>query len=143
MSAFQNSVSGFGLGAGSPAAEPQVLLYHFPMDDRTRMLRRFLRKSGIAVRMVEAPEFLHPLGYLFGIPGFTPCPQFNMGGNFQEEMMVIGNLSGAQTDALLDFFHSNKLAPVQLKAVLTPITSHWSSLKLYEELSREHRAMKK
>lgn len=130
-----------GQGGGSGAAEPQVLLYNFRQDERTRLLRRYLRKNGISVRMVETAEFLHPLGYLFGLPGFTPCPQFNMGGNFHEEMMVMGNLSGAQTDGLLDFFRSSGLEPVDLKAVLTPVTAHWSSLKLHDELSKEHKAM--
>ena len=47
-----------------------------------------------------------------------------------------------QTD-FLGFFHRNGLAPVDLKAVLTPVTQHWSSLKLHGELSKEHTLMHK
>ena len=83
------------------------------------------------------------LGYLFGLPGFSPSPQFNLGGNFADEMLVMHNFSQEQQTDFLGFFHRNGLAPVDLKAVLTPVTQHWSSLKLHGELSKEHTLMHK
>ena len=68
--------------------QPAVLLYNFNDPDRLRIIRRYLNRQKVKVRIVTTPEFLHPLGYLFELPGFQPCAQFNLGKNFSEEMMV-------------------------------------------------------
>lgn len=123
--------------------QPQVLLYNFSSDDRCLAIRRYLNRDGILIREVQTAEFLHPLGYLFRIPGFKPDPRFNLGGNFREEMLVLKDFSEAQLNAFLQFFRENQIAPVALKAVLTPVTQHWNSLELYTELQKEHEAMKR
>ncbi|MDO4306153.1 MAG: DUF3783 domain-containing protein [Eubacteriales bacterium] len=123
--------------------QPQVLLYNFSPDDRTRAIRRYLNRDGILIHEVQAAEFLHPLGYLFRLPGFEPDPRFNLGGNFHEEMLVLKDFSNTQLDAFLRFFRENQLSPVDLKAVLTPVTQHWNSLELYTELKKEHETMKR
>lgn len=69
--------------------QPAVLLYNFNNPDRLRIIRRYLNRQKVKVRIVTTPEFLHPLGYLFELPGFQPCAQFNLGKNFSEEMMVL------------------------------------------------------
>ena len=72
-----------------------------------------------------------------------PCAQFNLGKNFSEEMMVLNNFSSEQMDSFLAFFHENQIPSVALKAMLTPVTQHWSSLQLHDELSKEHKLMHK
>ena len=121
----------------------QILCYHLPCDERTRKLRRYLNKAHIQIRMVEPAEFLHPLGFLFDIPGFGPCSQFNLGQNFPEEMLVMKDFSNEQLDAFLTFFQKEKLAPMTLKALLTPVNQHWNSLQLYEELKKENSSFKR
>ena len=111
-------------------------------DDRTKKLRQYLSAAGITFRSVTAAEFLHPLGFLFDIPGFSPNPQFNLGGNFPEEMMVLKDFSSEELDKLLAFFRENRLPSVSLKAILTPVNQYWDSLALYRELVREREAMK-
>ena len=123
-------------------ADAQILLYNFNDQERLRMVRRYLNREKISVRVVQAPEFLESLGYLFDIPGFAKNSAFNLGKNFQEEMMVMNHFSEKQMDNFLAFFREHNLPPVRLKAVLTPVTQHWDSLKLYEELSKEHAAMR-
>ena len=83
--------------------QPTVLLYNFNDPDRLRIIRRYLNRQKVKVRIVTTPEFLHPLGYLFELPGFQPCAQFNLGKNFSEEMMVLNNFSSEQMDAFLAF----------------------------------------
>lgn len=107
-----------------PAPKPQILLYHFSQDERTRQIRRYLRRAGVDVREVPASDLFHPLGYLFEIPGFSPCSRFPMGENFSEEMLVMKDFSNSQMDAFLQFFRDNQLKNVDLKAVLTPVTVH-------------------
>ena len=123
--------------------DAMILMYNFKEDERTRQILRYLNIAGISCKTVPVTDYLHPLGYLFGLPGFSPSPQFNLGGNFADEMLVMHNFSQEQQTAFLGFFHRNGLAPVDLKAVLTPVTQHWSSLKLHGELSKEHTLMHK
>ena len=123
-------------------ADAQILLYNFNDQERLRMVRRYLNREKISVRVVQAPEFLESLGYLFDIQRIEKNSAFNLGKNFQEEMMVMNHFSEKQMDNFLAFFRENNLPPVRLKAVLTPVTQHWDSLKLYEELSKEHAAMR-
>ena len=52
--------------------QPTVLLYNFNDPDRLRIIRRYLNRQKVNVRIVTPPEFLHPLGYLFELPGFQP-----------------------------------------------------------------------
>ena len=122
---------------------PRILLYNFQKDERTRLIRRYLTRDGIDIREVQPGEFLHPLGYLFEIPGFESCPHFNMGESFSDEMMVMKDFSHPQLNAFLQFFRDNQLETVPLKAMLTPVTAHWNSLQLHSELETEHQAMKK
>lgn len=124
-------------------AKPQILLYNLKDDDRTRQIRRYLNKAGVSVRMIQAPDFLQPLGYLFKIPGFDRNPQFNLGGNFQEEMLVIKDFTSEQLDEFLRFFKTNGIDSVKLKAILTPINQYWNSLQLHSELMQEYEAMKR
>ncbi len=123
--------------------QPRILLYNLSFDDRGRSIRRYLIRDGVEIREMQVSEFLHPLGYLFRLPGFGPDPRFNLGGNFHEEMMVLHGFSDDRLNRFLQFFRSGQIAPVALKAVLTPITQHWNSLTLYQELTKEHHAMKK
>ena len=124
-------------------SQTQILLYNFKDEDRLRQIRRYLNRHRISVRMVQQPEYLESLGLLFEIPGFSKNPVFNLGKNFQEEMMVLKDFSSAQMDGFLAFFRENQIPPVALKAMLTPVTQHWSSVQLHDELSREHTLMHK
>lgn len=129
------------LSSGSHQPAPCILLYNFASDQRTRLILQYLQRENITARMVQTAEFLHPLGYLFEIPGFAPFPQFNLSGNFQDEMMVMKDLSREKLQAFLQFFRDNALPPVALKSVLTPVTVHWNSLELHKELSEEHKSL--
>ena len=123
--------------------QPAVLLYNFNDPDRLRIIRRYLNRQKVNVRIVTPPEFLHPLCYLFELPGFQPSTQFNLGKNFSEEMMVLNNFSSEQMDAFLAFFREEAIPSVSLKAMLTPVTQHWSSIQLHDELTKEHTMMHK
>ena len=80
--------------------QPETLLYNFNDPERLRQIRRYLNRQKVKTRIVTAPEFLHPLGYLFEIPGFHPSSQFNLGSNFSDEMIVLKDFSSAQMDEM-------------------------------------------
>ena len=116
--------------------QPAALLYNFNDPERLRQIRRYLNRQKVKTRIITAPEFLHPLGYLFEIPGFHPSSQFNLGINFNDEMIVLKDFSSAQMDGFLAFFREKQLTPVALKAMLTPV-------QLHDELLKEHSLMHK
>ena len=97
--------------------QPEALLYNFNNPERLRQIRRYLNRQKVKTRIVTAPEFLHPLGYLFEIPGFHPSSQFNLGSNFSDEMIVLKDFSSAQMDGFLAFFRENQIPPIALKAM--------------------------
>lgn len=119
----------------------EILLYNFVENERYRQIRRYLNKSHIELHIVRAPEFSKPLGALFQLPCFPDQSVFLPGENFREEMIVMKDFSPQELDDFLAFFHKNSLAPVELKAVLTPVTIHWNSVQLYKELKKEQKAM--
>lgn len=119
----------------------EILLYNFVENERYRQIRRYLNKSHIELHIVRAPEFSKPLGALFQLPGFPDQSVFLPGENFREEMIVMKDFSPQELDDFLAFFHKNSLAPVELKAVLTPVTIHWNSIQLYKELKKEQKAL--
>ena len=57
--------------------------------------------------------------------------------------MVLNNFSSEQMDAFLAFFREEAIPSVSLKAMLTPVTQHWSSTQLHDELTKEHAMMHK
>ena len=89
--------------------QPEALLYNFNDPERLRQIRRYLNRQKVKTRIVTAPEFLHPLGYLFEIPGFHPSSQFNLGSYFSDEMIVLKDFSSAQMDGTMSFSRSTHL----------------------------------
>lgn len=138
-----NKADFFQQNSLNDSVSPMVLLYNFAQDHRREALIQYLRHSGVSTRIVQTPEFLHSLGYLFGMPGFEPCPLFNLSQNFHEEMIVMKDFFRPQLNAFLQFFHDNHLKPIDLKAMLTPITINWNSIQLHNELREEHEALKR
>ncbi len=124
-------------------SETSALFYNFNDDLRTQQIRRYLHRAGISTRTVITPEFLQPLGVLFELPGFVPNTLFNFDKDFKEEMLVMKNFSEEQLDNFLKFIRSSGLAPIELKAVLTPVNCQWNSLQLYQELTKERAAFQR
>ena len=63
------------------------------------------------------------------------------GAGFEDEMLVMANFPAGMMNTFLGLFRRMGIAPVALKAMLTPTNAAWDSEKLHEELAGEHRAM--
>ena len=79
-----------------------------------------------------------PLGEL--AEGAVPEAPYD-GDGFDDEMLLIVNCPGPLLDLFLQAFRRQKLAPVRLKAVLTPTNREWDSVALHAELCRERQAI--
>ena len=56
-------------------------------------------------------------------------------------MLMMANFPAGMMNTFLGLFRRMGIAPVALKAMLTPTNAAWDSEKLHEELAGEHRAM--
>ena len=103
-----------------------ALLYNVKDAARLQKIRFALFKLGISGRTVAPEELSHPVGYLCGLEGFSAAEE---------------PVAGSFSDALLSALRRSRVL-IPLKAVVTEDNAAWSSIKLHDELFREHEAMK-
>ena len=117
-----------------------VLLYNLTADPRGPKLRAYL--AGRNIRAIDVPpaDDLQPLGALLGLPGFEKTGPSSPVRTFSEPMLVMFAMQGNGMSEFLQFFRSEGLSPVALKAVVTPTNVSWTSAALYHELKQEHAA---
>jgi len=101
---------------------------------------------GIRIRLVEPSEYGEPIGRLAGIKDFK-IPEGEQkeilpsSWDFPEQMLIFCGFSGGRMNELLNQMKKAALR-IDLKAMLTPTNQYWNSQELYEELKREHEAMR-
>lgn len=59
----------------------------------------------------------------------------------QPEILIFSGFSEAEFDALLEALRTSPMAPIPLKAVVTPFNCLWSVRELSQELQREHKVV--
>ena len=118
----------------------EVFLYNIRDREKLNKIRFVLFKLGLSCREIAPEDFAQPIGYLAGLPGFAPSDETPE--PFEGEMLVILDLDSARFSALLNGLRQSRV-PVALKAVVTEHNVHWSSSRLFRELSAEHEAMKR
>lgn len=119
---------------------PTILLYELDPQKESR-LKLLCLALKIKVRQVKREEYRESLAALCGMEALQGG--LYSGPELGEEMLVMANFPEGLFNAFLQKYRRKKLAPVNLKAVLTPSNLHWDSLQLHEELKREHEAMHK
>lgn len=115
-----------------------VLLYNLRDTDKRMKLKLCLYRQGLRCLDVAPEDFGHPVGYLLGLAGYGPGEADE---GFEDEMLVMHDLSRGQFSALLDALRQEHV-PVALKAVVTETNAAWSSSRLRRELAAEHAAMR-
>lgn len=118
-----------------------LLLMYNLSPARQGAVRMLCARLKIRARAVEASEYAEKLGALAGMEEKRNEP-FS-GEPFADEMLLMAGFAPQTLDALLRAFRSYRVAPVALKAVLTPVNAEWDSVRLHEELLREHEAAAK
>lgn len=121
---------------------PTVLFYNLN-NEKGRKLKLICLKLKIRIKQVAPEQYLQPIGALAGIKDFQISDELFDGNGFSEEMLVMKDFDNRLLDQFLAEFKRNNLKRVNLKAILTPENISWTSLKLYEELKKEHEAIAK
>ena len=120
-----------------PMNTPTILLYNLD-NPRGAKIRRMCLSLRLRTALVPRESYGLPLGALAeGAVPETP----SSGDGFDDEMLLIVNCPGPLLDLFLQAFRRQKLAPVRLKAVLTPTNREWDSVALHAELCRERQAI--
>ena len=118
--------------------QPVLLMYNLS-GERARAISMAAMRLKIRVRRVEPEEYGLPLAILCGLE--AEAPEAVQVQPFEDEMLVMALFPAGMMNAFLQAMRRMGVAPVALKAVLTPTNAAWDSVRLHEELSREREAI--
>ena len=118
--------------------QPVLLCYNLS-GEKMQKIRLAAMRLKIRVRPVEADEYAQTVAALCGLEEKTDAAY--VGAGFEDEMLVMANFPAGMMNAFLGLFRRMGIAPVVLKAMLTPTNAAWDSEKLHAEIAGEHQAM--
>lgn len=117
---------------------PQILMYNLDNPRKLKILM-ICGQLKIKARSVAVSDYAQPIGALAGLRSRTDAVYSGTG--FPEEMLLMVNFSGALLNGFLNAMRQNRLPGIPLKAVLTEANADWDSVRLHDEILREHIAM--
>lgn len=118
-----------------------VLLCNFTDQAQVSAIKRLLLLMKIKIRVIEKTEYLQPIGELAGILE-TGTDSFYDGEELKEPVMIMSGLTSSRMNQFLNAFRKHRIDPVDLKAIVTPTNQYWNVLVLYDEIKKEHEAMR-
>ena len=118
--------------------QPVLLCYNLS-GEKMQKIRLAAMRLKIRVRPVEKDEYAQTVAALCGLEEKTDAAY--VGAGFEDEMLVMANFPAGMMNAVLGLFRRMGIAPVVLKAMLTPTNAAWDSEKLHAEIAGEHQAM--
>ena len=122
-------------------AKPLLLTYNLKPGTAAG-LERICRDLGIRVRRVAPDEYALPIGALAGIPVARPSnAAAATAPPFDDEMLVMCHMMTNELDAFLRAMREAGMPRIDLKAVLTPTNSEWTSTELHDAIRKEHEYM--
>lgn len=118
--------------------QPVLLCYNLS-GEKMQKIRLAAMRLKIRIRPVEEDEYAQTVAALCGLEEKTDAAY--VGAGFEDEMLVMANFPAGMMNAFLGLFRRMGIAPVALKAMLTPTNAAWNSEKLHAEIAGEHQAM--
>lgn len=118
--------------------QPVLLCYNLS-GEKMQKIRLAAMRLRIRVRPVEEDEYAQTVAALCGLEEKADAAY--VGAGFEDEMLVMANFPAGMMNAFLGLFRRMGIAPVALKAMLTPTNAAWNSEKLHAEIAGEHQAM--
>lgn len=118
--------------------QPVLICYNLS-GEKMQKIRLAAMRLKIRVRPVEEDEYAQTVAALCGLEEKTDAAY--VGAGFEDEMLVMANFPAGMMNAFLGLFRRMGIAPVALKAMLTPTNAAWDSEKLHAEIAGEHQAM--
>lgn len=112
----------------------KILLFNIGKE-KSGKIKALCRRLHIQTIDVPKARYNDALGTLLNIGNFTvkeasPEP-------LSTEMMVFSGLTSEDLDVFLKEYKDAGIAPISLKAIVTPSNIFWSANRLYKELMKE------
>ena len=117
---------------------PMILEYNLDKPQKLKLMF-VCAQLKIACHSVPREDYNQPIAALAGMR--RRAPESYDGAGFTDEMLVMVNFTGPLLNAFLNALRQNRATRVALKAVMTPSNADWDSVKLHEEILKEHIAM--
>ena len=118
----------------------KILLFHVNIF-KQNSLRKLCDDLGIETCVVTDRELPVTLGVIAGMS----VPEGSAGSGkpvpFSDEMMVFCGLEPDLLDRFLAEYRNREIAPIPLKAVLTPYNAGWTPGRLCMELKKEQQSI--
>jgi hypothetical protein len=97
--------------------------------------------AGLGIELVDIArrDYGQKLGALAQIKGFKKEKTIYTGPELPAEMLVFSGMDSDRLDAFLAAYKETGLAPIGLKAVVTPGNIRWNAQELFRELLREQK----
>ena len=122
----------------------KILLFRVK-NEKAEQIKNLGRLLDLEISRIDRMQYGEPLGRLAGIPGsysrFAEGKIYS-GPELPAEMMVFSGLESEDLDVFLKKYREAGIEPIGIKAVVTPFNMFWSSHQLFEELMKEHMAMR-
>lgn len=103
-------------------------------------VHQLLAQQGVAARDVQASQLADPVGYLAGLPGFSPAGKPYAGAMPTEEFMLLCHTPDEKVIGLVRAMSAAGCS-VGCKATLTEHNQSWPFVRLVQEVSKEHAMM--
>lgn len=117
--------------------DAKILLFHINLEKKVRILA-LCRQLEMEPVVVEKAKYHQQMGVLAGIVGFKEKGGRFEGKELPGEMMVFSGMDENMLDMFLAEYKKAGIAPIALKAVLTPHNIRWTPEELFRELMGEH-----
>ncbi len=123
-----------------------ILLFQFEQA-KQRKLAAQLMMARFKVKAVGPEEMGLPVGYLAGNKEILPQEDegeavFDDSRLLDGEMLVMAGITPARMNVVLQAIRKAGIGPVPYKAIVTETNQYWKASDLFEELKKEHEAMK-
>lgn len=121
--------------------ERKTLFLYNIEGTKEMLICRLCAQMGISVETVHRTDYLQPIGFLTGLPGFTRTAPDYHGPAFTDEMLLFNGFDDHTLSRFLTRCRETGIQKTDLKAGVTPYNVFWNSFQLHEELEKEHRMM--
>ena len=117
---------------------PVILEYNLDNAQKLKLMFACAQLK-ITCHSVPREDYNQPIAALAGVR--RRIEGSYAGEGFTDEMLVMVNFTGNLLNAFLNALRLNRARSIALKAVMTPSNADWDSVKLHDEILREHTAM--
>lgn len=119
-----------------------LVMFYTEDKRKARQITVLCDQLGMRVKRLMQADADCEVGYLAGISGKAAKKESAVPAVFcLPEMMVFSGLEDGRLEQFLEAYKMAGIAPVSLKAIVTPYNFNWSLHQLAQELIRERTAM--